>query len=221
MLEENDFDGDDQSSLDQRPIIAIVIAILIFCLAASCIVIGYFTGTSGLFQKSDCPTADHTGPAFDVGVTTDLAVGSTATQISGDTAALAVDVDGIGGDTCSYTLGNDLFPWLCVKLEKMSLVEEIVIRKTRSVAPGVRYDNLMVRVGNYEECFGDKNFYYNNICGEYKKYSQKPNSKVLKFNCTSHDLVGKYVSVQIYKDCNQCVLSICQLEIYGYAIYMT
>uniref|UniRef100_T1J0S5 Fucolectin tachylectin-4 pentraxin-1 domain-containing protein n=1 Tax=Strigamia maritima TaxID=126957 RepID=T1J0S5_STRMM len=211
-------------------VLVFIILIMFICLAVSCGVIGYIVGTTGAisFHKhsgnESCPGANYTGPAFGAGniTITNLALTSTAKQSSGTDASLAVDgiLASQNVEFCAFTLGKDKYPWLCVELKKMSMVQEIIIRTTVTVGLGITYDNLRVRVGNYQECFEDANFYRNNICGEYSGHNPHKPGEMQKFNCTPYDLVGKYVSVQIYQECKACVLSICEIEILGYPIDM-
>uniref|UniRef100_T1J152 Fucolectin tachylectin-4 pentraxin-1 domain-containing protein n=1 Tax=Strigamia maritima TaxID=126957 RepID=T1J152_STRMM len=178
--------------------------IVLFCmLAVSCTMIGYLIALRkkpvGNFS---CPIVNETEEILPGDNLTSQA---RAMQSSGTNAALAIDGNyanlDMHGGTCSYTSGKDDYPWFCVKLQEMSLVEGIIIRSSIT-APANSYDNLEIRIGNHDECNQDKKFTYNGICAWYEK-NTKRKGEVHMHTCSLYHLVGQYVSIQIAKKCKR------------------
>uniref|UniRef100_T1J0S3 Fucolectin tachylectin-4 pentraxin-1 domain-containing protein n=1 Tax=Strigamia maritima TaxID=126957 RepID=T1J0S3_STRMM len=197
-----------------RLLLILTIFLFIF-LALSCLMLGYMLARKRIRVIKPHPYTPKKNCIYFAG--RNLALDSKATISSGDTQNLAIDGDfknlDINKGSCATTMGTDNFPWLCLKLENTTFVQGVVIRSTTFA--DASYDYLELRIGTYEECTKDEPFYRNGLCARYGEKSITPGQEMVN-DCRPYNLVGQYVSVQLYKGCVNCILTICELEIYGY-----
>lgn len=130
--------------------------------------------------------------------------------------------------TCSHTaehfVKDETVPWLRVDLGRPHLIQNVVLYPRSDPCCADRYHDIQIRVGNTIEDGLGTVFSKNGLCNELVGGGKKK-GEILHFDCPKC-LAGRYVSVQIVRDCVECkkpdnlpnILSICELQIMGYPV---
>lgn len=124
--------------------------------------------------------------------------------------------------SCTHTTMEpdtpDIWPWLIVDLQDRYVVQYVKLYSRDDSCCAHRYHDLEVRVGDEMEYGLGNQFFKNPVCGHFRG-GGFPIGHTFYFNCTACQ-VGHFVSVQIIDDLRNKtegnILSICELEVYGY-----